>query len=477
MIPIRPIHINLPPQNPSNMSQDISPRDIEVAQCQYALPQERIAQYPLAERDASKLLIYRGGEISESTYREIARHLPVGCLLVFNDTKVIPARLHFQTPTGATIEVLCLEPVTDGMDPGAAVSVHQSATWKCMVGNAKRWKADFLEKQSPSGKLQARLLGREANVFLVEFTWAPAEWNFGEVLQAWGEVPIPPYFDRESEEIDRLRYQTVYAGREGSVAAPTAGLHFTDRVFEDLREAGINWDFVTLHVGAGTFLPIKGERLGEHEMHAEWIDVDLGLVDRLIAQLEQGESGGGVVAVGTTSLRTLESLYWMGVRAMHVLGARATANPEVLHGQMQEPTPQWPSLQGLDGVNGQMQEPTPQWPSLQGLEVGQWDAYELPPPPGMEALPEAKLALEALRSLLRAQGHTRVVAKTRLLIVPAYRMRVVRAIVTNFHQPGSTLLLLVGAFLGADWQRVYQYALDNDYRFLSYGDGGLYFLD
>lgn len=417
------------------MTQPQSPKDFEVAQLRYDLPQDRIAQYPLAERDLSKLLLYRGGQITESIYRDIHAHLPAGCLLVFNDTKVIPARLHFQTPTGATIEILCLEPVQSGLDPGTAVAQQQPATWKCMVGNAKRWKVDTLTKESPNGNLQARLIGREDKLFLVEFTWTPEEQAFGDVLQTWGEIPIPPYFDRDSEEIDRVRYQTTYAGREGSVAAPTAGLHFTERVFESLKSKSISTDFVTLHVGAGTFLPIKGDRLRDHEMHAEWIDVELRLIDRHIEQLQRGAEGGGVIAVGTTSLRTMESLYWMGVKSMHSPGA-----------------------------------------SIESLEVGQWDPYELPPPPGQAALPDAVTALQALRTHAHALGHDRVVARTRLLIVPTYPVRIARAIVTNFHQPGSTLLLLIGAFLGDDWQRVYQYALDNDFRFLSYGDGGIYFL-
>lgn len=407
-------------------THDIDPQDFPVRELHYALPPERIAQYPLAERDASKLLVYRDGQISEDVFSQVGRHLPAGSLLVFNDTRVIPARLHFQTPTGATVEVFCLEPVADGVDPGQAVAQAQPALWRCMVGGAKKWKQPVLEKVVGGHRLRAEQRGRDGKLFLIAFDWEPAALSFGEVLQAFGEVPIPPYFDRDTEEIDRHRYQTVYAGREGSVAAPTAGLHFTDRVFADLDAMGVARAFVTLHVGAGTFLPIQGATLRDHEMHAEWIDVGSGLLRALVDRLGRGAEAAPVIAVGTTSLRTLESLYWMGVK---VLG-----NPDA---------------------------------DVSALEVQQWDPYQLP-----QHFP-ADAAIAALADWAARRKLSRVMARTRLLIVPAYRPRMAQALVTNFHQPGSTLLLLIGAFVGDDWQRIYQHAMDHGFRFLSYGDSSL----
>ncbi|HTJ11575.1 MAG TPA: S-adenosylmethionine:tRNA ribosyltransferase-isomerase [Dinghuibacter sp.] len=384
------------------------PRDLRIGDYTYDLPEDRVAQYPLGERDASKLLVYEGGAITEARYRDLPGIIPGDALMVFNDTKVIEARLLFRKETGGQIEIFCLEPLD--AEPSRAMMQQGSATWKCLVGGAAKWKTGPLVRTWENGlRLEVEKLGTVPDGYRVRFRWTPGDLHFAGMLHRAGLVPLPPYLNRSMEELDAERYQTVYARFDGSVAAPTAGLHFTQDLLGRLGKKGVTTDFVTLHVGAGTFKPVKAERMEEHVMHAEWIDVTRAFVERLRAH------EGPVVGVGTTALRTLESLYWMGVK-------------------------------GTD-------EP-----------LTQWEIYD--------TLPQDMARRDALDALLGRMGE-RLIAQTQLLIAPGYRPRIAHGLVTNFHQPGSTLLLLVAALLGDDWRKVYRYALDNDFRFLSYGDGSL----
>jgi S-adenosylmethionine:tRNA ribosyltransferase-isomerase len=401
-------------------------KEIKIQDYTYDLPYDRIAKFPLQERDASKLLIYKQGTMSEKTYRHIADDIPAHSCIFFNNTKVIPARLLFRRTTGATIEVFCLEPTTE-----LARSMIQqgSAEWKCVVGNAKKWKeGEILSLTTEGGiELNAKVRERSREHFIVQFTWHPFTYTFSEILTFIGQVPLPPYLNRAVEIADKERYQTIYAHFEGSVAAPTAGLHFTDTIFEAFKKKHIESHYVTLHVGAGTFKPVKSEAIGDHDMHAEYFDVGLETLKIL-----RGCFGKkNVIAVGTTSLRTLESLYLMGCKLF---------------------------------LNPQM--------TLEDASIKQWDAYN----PAFDAImPET--AFNALINALESQNKERIVAKTQLLIAPPYRIRTINALVTNFHQPQSTLLLLVAAFIGGDWRRLYDYALAHNFRFLSYGDGCLLIQD
>lgn len=385
----------------------------------YDLPDSRIAKYPLSERDSSKLLFYNKGSIATQTFKDLPSLLPKHSCLVFNNTKVIQARLQFFKQTGSRIEIFCLEPLV----PSAYDLVFQqtsTCTWKCMVGNLKKWKADALVKQVEiKGAplcLQAERLQTNGNTSSIRFTWDREDCTFAEVLDAFGELPIPPYLNRDTEESDKTTYQTVYSKIKGSVAAPTAGLHFTDAVLNDVEKAGSKRCEVTLHVGAGTFQPVKSEQIGGHTMHTEVIEVKRDSIALLQQQL------GSIVAVGTTSVRTIESLYYLGCRV-------ASGNAEMV--------------------------------------VEQWEPY------GGTATLSAYDALQALIDYLDAQGASTLHASTRIIIVPGYTFKLVKALITNFHQPHSTLLLLLAAFVGEDWRRIYQYALANDYRFLSYGDSSL----
>ncbi|MBQ1177016.1 MAG: S-adenosylmethionine:tRNA ribosyltransferase-isomerase [Paludibacteraceae bacterium] len=385
----------------------------------YDLPDSRIAKYPLSERDSSKLLFYNKGAIATQTFKDLPTLLPKHSCLVFNNTKVIQARLQFFKQTGSRIEIFCLEPLV----PSAYDLVFQqtaTCTWKCMVGNLKKWKADALVKQVEiKGAplcLQAERLQTNGNTSSIRFTWDREDCTFAEVLDAFGELPIPPYLNRDTEESDKTTYQTVYSKIKGSVAAPTAGLHFTDAVLNDVEKAGSKRCEVTLHVGAGTFQPVKSEQIGGHTMHTEVIEVKRDSIALLQQQL------GSIVAVGTTSVRTIESLYYLGCRV-------ASGNTEMV--------------------------------------VEQWEPYQ------DAATLSAYDALQALLDYLDAQGASTLHASTRIIIVPGYTFKLVKALVTNFHQPHSTLLLLLAAFVGEDWRRIYQYALANDYRFLSYGDSSL----
>jgi S-adenosylmethionine:tRNA ribosyltransferase-isomerase len=405
------------------------PKKISILDYTYELPSDRIALHPLAERDSSKLLVYRDGYISQDVYSNIAEHLPGGSLLIFNDTKVIRARLRFQKSSGAFIEIFCLEPFEAVNEYSTVMNRKGSVKWKCMIGGLSKWKEDRMMMVFRAGdnevELSAKLIEKIADVYVVEFSWLPAELSFAEILETAGDIPLPPYIKRKTEVDDTTRYQTIYAKDEGSVAAPTAGLHFTDRIFASLAAKNIKTGFVTLHVGAGTFKPVKAALMQDHEMHAEWIDVDTDTIEQLISQL-----GDPIVATGTTSLRTLESLYWLGVKA---------------------------SLQPAEDM----------------LELNQWEVYEAPLSANSLS---AEAALTALRSWLRSKGRERLFTRSQILIAPGYSFRIADAIITNFHQPQSTLLLLVAAAIGPDWNRVYEHAMQHGFRFLSYGDGSLLFI-
>ncbi len=396
-------------------------QEIAIAEYDYPLPDERIAKYPLAERDTSKLLLYKGGEIREEKFADLSSFIPQGALMVFNNTRVIQARLRFRKETGAQIEVFCLEPELPA-DYQLMFQETKECVWQCLVGNSSRWKGGVLSQVIEIDGTQVTLSVERvssAAVNLVRFFW-DGGFTFAQLLEAAGELPIPPYLNRKTEESDMSTYQTVYSKVKGSVAAPTAGLHFTPAVLGALDAAGVQRGEVTLHVGAGTFKPVKSELIADHEMHEEYIEVQRGLIERIIA------AGGAAVAVGTTSVRTLESLYF--------LGEKVSENPAVEESE---------------------------------LCVGQWEPYN------REHTLSTVEALTALLQWLDAKGVDRVHSHTRIMIAPGYKFRIVKAIVTNFHQPKSTLLLLVSAFIGGDWRRVYDFALGNGFRFLSYGDSSL----
>ena len=392
---------------------------IDISDYDYPLPEDRIAKFPTEKRGASKLLVYRNGEIGHTAFASLEDVLPSGALLVFNNTKVVRARIVMHKPSGARIEILCLEPHSPA-DYERALAATGCCRWKCMIGNLKKWKEGPLEIEfdlnGSAEKLQARKT-EESGV--VEFSWQ-APLTFGQLLEILGRMPIPPYLNRDSQEIDNTRYQTVYAKIEGSVAAPTAGLHFTPEIIERLRKDGIGKEEVTLHVGAGTFLPVKERNAARHDMHTEHFEVKASTINHLL------DNYGRIVAVGTTSVRTLESLTALGWR---------------LH------------------TEGSVQ---------QQREVGQWELYDIPESyTGHDALTE-------LRDYMAANGLESIKSATRIMITPAgFRFRIVNYIITNFHQPKSTLLLLIAAYVGEDWRRIYDYALEHDFRFLSYGDSSI----
>ncbi len=407
------------------------PKNLSIKDYTYNLPEERIAKYPLTTRDASKLLIYRQGNITEDTYSNIATHIPANSLLIFNDTKVIEARLLFQKPTGGVIEIFCLAPGEQYADIINAMIQKKKVLWQCLVGGASKWKhGQMLEKKiKPVDKeiiLHATYIEKRSDCFIIELSWTPDDLSFAEVLHYAGAIPLPPYIKREADQSDTERYQTIYAHSDGSVAAPTAGLHFTESIFQKLKTKNIQKDFVTLHVGAGTFKPVKSETMREHEMHAEFIDVSKETIKNILQNL-----GNNIVAVGTTSLRTIESLYWLGLKL--AMGNR-----------------QW----AID------EHPI--------SSVTQWEVYELV----RHTIP-VEDALQSLLDRMNKNKQERLITKTQILIAPGYEAKIVKGLITNFHQPQSTLLLLVAAFIGEDWRRVYDYALKNDFRFLSYGDGSL----
>lgn len=403
----------------------INPAEILIKDYTYELPPAKIAQFPLKERDSSKLLIYNKGKITQNTFRNIADIIPENSLLIFNDTKVINARLKFHNSAGKEIEIFTLEPA-ERTELVTALSTKGSVSWICLVGNLKAWKSGKListvSKNGIEYSLEAELLAKQADVFIIKLSWQPAELSFMEVLEIFGQIPLPPYMKRDVTPGDKTTYQTVYSETEGSVAAPTAGLHFTSEVLESLTRNNIKTGFVTLHVGAGTFKPVKTESISEHDMHSESIYVDLHLIKEIRASIGTNK----IIAVGTTSLRTIESLYWFGVQL----------------------------LQGRfigDEVN-----------------ISQWEPYENEPE-------EPAKSFEAIITYMKQNKLKYLYGKTNIIIVPGYDFKIISGIITNFHQPSSTLLLLIAAFIGSDWKRVYDYALNNDFRFLSYGDSSILF--
>lgn len=403
------------------------PGNISISAYQYHLPEELIARYPLEERDASRLLICKEGALGEDSYSNLHQFLAPGSLLVVNDTKVVAARILFQKPTGGVIEIFCLEPAGESKNVQLALMEKGSVDWKCLVGGASKWKkGQVLQKEIVAVDnrilLEARYLQKEDDAFVIKLSWSPETCTFAEILQSAGAIPLPPYLKRNAEAADAERYQTIFAHHNGSVAAPTAGLHFTGKVVDALKMNGIEFESVTLHVGAGTFLPVKSNTIGEHTMHAEWLHLSRSSIEKLI------EKTGHIAAVGTTSLRTLESLYHIGYKIFR--------NP------------------GLE---------------FQELQLSQWEAYEAANEISTTA------ALSAIINWLDKKKLSELIARTQLIIVPGYRFRLVDTLITNFHQPLSTLLLLVAAFIGEDWKKVYEYAVEKQFRFLSYGDGCLLF--
>ena len=397
-------------------------RHIDINDFNYPLPDERIAKFPLECRSDSKLLVYRNGSIVQSHFRELAKQLPERSMLVFNNTKVIRARVIMHKPSGARIEVFCLEPHQPA-DYERAFQQKGECEWSCIVGNLKKWKEGFVkidfDYEGTPCELRAEIAERGEREHIVRFKWE-VDLSFGQLLEYLGRIPIPPYLNRESDEIDLTRYQTVYSKFEGSVAAPTAGLHFTQEVIADMQSRGFEFEEVTLHVGAGTFLPVKSDDATQHEMHTEHFEVRLSTLKNLLRH------DGQITAVGTTSVRTLESL--------PVLGWRVRQNGE---------------------------------PQAERV-IGQWESYDIP-----ESY-SGREVLEDLIGYMEREGLERLKASTQIMITPlGFKFRIVKRIVTNFHQPKSTLLLLVSAYVGDDWRRIYDYALENDFRFLSYGDSSL----
>lgn len=414
------------------------PKNLSVADFTYVLPPERIAQFPLEERDQSKLLIYEEEKISEDVFSHLTDHIPENSTLIFNDTKVIHARIIFKNSNDANIEIFLLEPVEPFRDMQLAIFHHGECTWRCLVGNAKKWREDFLSKKiklgNEAGILEVRLKGKVEDDFLIQFNWKPEQLSFAQVLEAVGFVPLPPYIKRKTVTEDDDRYQTLYAFQDGSVAAPTAGLHFSKKIFDRLKQKNIHSEFVTLHVSAGTFLPVKAQHMNEHHMHAEQIVVRKETIQKLLDVHSENDkdllglkkprrSSPSIVCVGTTSLRTIESVYW--------LGKKISAGDE-------------------------------------SLSVSQWDPYDSDDSPFT-----IHYSLFAILNFMEKKKLNQLVAETRLLIAPGYEFKFADGLITNFHLPGSTLLLLVAAFIGEDWKNVYEYALRNDFRFLSYGDGSL----
>ena len=406
------------------MTKKEEAQQIRIEDFDYPLPDERIAKFPLAKRDESKLLLYRQGAVGETQFKHITRFLPAGSLMVFNNTRVIQARLLFRKPTGARIEVFCLEPV-EPHDYALVFQQTERCRWMCLVGNLKKWKEGTLSREVLVGGetvlLKAERLQSCGDSHLIEFTWNHPTCTFADLLDAAGVLPIPPYLNRETEASDLQTYQTVYSKVKGSVAAPTAGLHFTPEVLADIDAQGIGREEVTLHVGAGTFKPVKSETIEGHEMHTEFISVRRSSIERIKNNL------GRIIAVGTTSVRTLESLYYIGVTL--------AANPNA---------------------------------TAEELVVDQWMPYD----EANNRLPVAE-ALQQIVDYLDRNGVDRLVTATRIIIVPGYDFKLVRGLVTNFHQPKSTLLLLISAFVKGDWRTIYDYALAHDFRFLSYGDSSL----
>ena len=400
-------------------------KDIHISEYNYELPDERIAKFPKAERDHSKLLVYNKGEVGEDIFYNLPNYLPQGALMVYNNTKVIQARLHFRKETGALIEIFLLEPA-EPADYEQMFQQTRRCSWLCLVGNQKKWKEGSLCRElkikDETLKISATRRGEHGTSQWIDFEWDNERVNFAEILDEMGELPIPPYLNRETQESDKTTYQTVYSKIKGSVAAPTAGLHFTERVLKDIDARGIEREEVTLHVGAGTFKPVKSDTIGEHPMHTEYIAVRRHTLERLLAHNCE------VVAVGTTSVRTLESLYYMGLKVVQ--------NPDIREEE---------------------------------LHVNQWEPYE----EGRCKMEDVRSVIQALLDWMIRKELTVLHSSTQIIIAPGYTYHIVKMLITNFHQPQSTLLLLVSAFVKGDWHKIYDYALAHDFRFLSYGDSSL----
>ncbi len=393
-------------------------KEINIADYSYNLPENKIAKYPVEKRDTSKLLLYKNKKISHDFFYNIDKYLPSESLIIANNTKVIHARLIFRKKTGSKIEIFCLNPHSPA-EYNLAFAAKNKSHWQCIVGNLKKWKNEDLEltftAENKVYTLTAKKIERIGNELLIEFSWN-GSLTFGEVLEYTGKIPIPPYLNRDSENSDNLRYQTVYSKAEGSVAAPTAGLHFTENVFDKLHQKNIKFAEVTLHVGAGTFKPVKSEKIGGHDMHTEFFTVNKKTLSEII------KNSGKIISVGTTTLRTLESLYWLGTKLYHKL-------PDFNF-------------------------------------ISQWEVYNLPQI-------STEKALTTIIDYLDKNNLPEIQAHTKIIIVPGYKFKIANQLITNFHQPRSTLLLLVAAFVGEDWKNIYDYALNNDFRFLSYGDSSL----
>lgn len=404
--------------------QSMNPKDILIEEFNYPLQEGQIAKFPLKQRDKAKLLYFNGKEIKDEVFSSLPFLLDNGSLLVFNDTKVIYARLFFYKETGAKIEIFCLEPFEPN-DAQLAFAEKNRVVFRCLVGNNKKWKDGVLSSSKKDGEgditLFAKRLQAEDECWLVEFTW-DGDKSFAEIMELFGVVPLPPYLHRESNEEDKEDYQTIYANYDGSVAAPTAGLHFTDKTFQDLKKRGIESSFVTLHVGAGTFKPVSTDTIGEHSMHIEKIFVPKNVIQNLLNHHTKT-----IICVGTTSVRTIESLYWYGRKVIENNG------------------------------------------NYLPLDIKQWQPYE-----SQQTEISSRQSLEAILNMMEANNINYLTGQTQLIIAPSYKYRIIKGMVTNFHQPKSTLLLLVSALIGEDWKRVYQHALENNYRFLSYGDACLF---
>ena len=402
----------------------IDPRHIHISDYNYPLPDERIAKFPIAQRDHSKLLIYNKGEVSSDVFYNLPQYLPKGALMVFNNTKVIQARMHFRKETGALIEVFLLEPA-EPSDYELMFQTTGHCAWYCLVGNLKKWKEGSLRREieinGQTVVVNATRGELHGTSHRIDFSWG-GDVSFAEIIDAMGELPIPPYLNRETQESDKTTYQTVYSKIKGSVAAPTAGLHFTPEVLADLDAHGIQREELTLHVGAGTFKPVKSEEIEGHEMHTEYVSVRRDTIQKLI------DHEGCAIAVGTTSVRTLESLYYMGLKVL--------ANPDLTE---------------------------------DALHVSQWEPYDQPTADS----PQPSVALQALLDWMSRRQLSVLHSSTQIIIAPGYNYHIVKMLITNFHQPQSTLLLLVSAFVKGDWRRIYDYALAHDFRFLSYGDSSL----
>ena len=400
-------------------------KDIHISEYNYELPDERIAKFPKAERDHSKLLVYNKGEVGEDIFYNLPNYLPQGALMVYNNTKVIQARLHFRKETGALIEIFLLEPA-EPADYEQMFQQTRRCSWLCLVGNQKKWKEGTLTRELRVKNEEVRVFatrrGEHGTSQWIDFEWDNERVNFAEILDEMGELPIPPYLNRETQESDKTTYQTVYSKIKGSVAAPTAGLHFTERVLKDIDARGIEREEVTLHVGAGTFKPVKSDTIGEHPMHTEYIAVRRHTLERLLAHNCE------VIAVGTTSVRTLESLYYMGLKVVQ--------NPDIREEE---------------------------------LHVNQWEPYE----EGRCKMEDVRSVIQALLDWMIRKELTVLHSSTQIIIAPGYTYHIVKMLITNFHQPQSTLLLLVSAFVKGDWHKIYDYALAHDFRFLSYGDSSL----